>query len=122
MHVSCRLIIVAIIYSCYNILAIKSNTCDCDILEVNESNGPIGYQNFTMQSGTLYDKPFYISMKQHVIYWNNVDHWCYAYDFHSSQGAVGTTRVISHYMAIPHQTYITISNKYKHKYYESMGY
>ena len=80
MHISCQLIIVAIIYLCYNILAIESNTCDCDVLEVNEPNGTIGHQNFTKQSGTLHEKPFYVSMKQHVIYWN-VDQWCYAFQF-----------------------------------------
>ena len=82
MHVSCQLIIVVIIYSCYNILAIESNTWDCDVLQVNDPNGTIGYQNFTKQSGTLYEKPFYVSMKQHVIYWNNVSHWCYAFHFY----------------------------------------
>ena len=77
MHVSCQLIIVAIIYSCYNILAIESNTCDCDVLQVNDSSGVIGYQNFTKQSGTLDNKPFYFSLKKGLIYSNN-GQWSYA--------------------------------------------
>ena len=77
MHVSCQLIIVAIIYSYYSILAIESNTCDCDVLQVNDSSGVIGYQNFTKQSGTLDNKPFYFSLKKGLIY-SNSGQWSYA--------------------------------------------
>ena len=77
MHVSCQLIIVAIIYSYYNILAIESNTCDCDVLQVNDSSGVISYQNFTKQSGTLDNKPFYFSLKKGVIY-SKDEQWSYA--------------------------------------------
>ena len=77
MHVSCQLIIVAIIYSYYSILAIESNTCDCDVLQVNDSSGVIGYQNFTKQSGTLDNKPFYFSLKKGLIY-SNWSKWSYA--------------------------------------------
>ena len=85
MHVSCQLIIVAIIYSCYNILAIESTKCDCDVLQVNDPNGVIGYQNFTKQNRTLNGKPFYLSMKQHMIYWNNDNHWCYDFYLHQQE-------------------------------------
>ena len=76
MHVGCQFYIVAIIYSCYSFIVTESANCDCDVLEV-KSNCVIGNQNFTKQSGTLYDKPFYFSMEKCVIYWFE-DHWSYA--------------------------------------------
>ena len=76
MHVGCQFYIVAIIYSCYSFIVTESAKCDCDVLEV-KSNGVIGNQNFTKQSGTVHDKPFYFSMEKCVIYWFD-GHWSYA--------------------------------------------
>ena len=68
-------IIVAIIYLSYSVLANESDNCDCDVLQVNDPLGPIGYQNFTKQNGTLNGKSYYFSTKQNMISWNN--HWFY---------------------------------------------
>ena len=38
-------IIVAIIYSSYGVLANESDNCDCDVLQVNDPDGPIGFEN-----------------------------------------------------------------------------
>ena len=76
MHVRCqKFIILAIIYSSYSVLAKESDNCDCDVLQVNDPDGPIGYQNFTKQNGTLDGKPYYFSTQQNMISWNN--HWFY---------------------------------------------
>ena len=77
MHVSCQLIIVAIIYLCYSIIFIESKVCECDVLQVKEPSGVIGYQNFTKQSGTLDNKPFYFSLQKGLIY-SNYSQWSYA--------------------------------------------
>ena len=76
MHVRCqKFIILAIIYSSYSVIAKESDNCDCDVLQVNDPDGPIGYQNFTKQNGTLDGKPYYFSTQQNMISWNN--HWFY---------------------------------------------
>ena len=59
MHISCQLIIVAIIYSSYGVLASESGNCDCDVLQINDPDGVIGDQNFTKQNGKLNEKPYY---------------------------------------------------------------
>ena len=76
MLVNCQFIYVAIIFSCYNVLANQNDSCDCDVLEI-KSNGVIGNQNFTKQSLPLYDKPNYFSMQKNLIYWFK-NSWIYA--------------------------------------------
>ena len=69
-------IIVVIIYSSYTVLANESNTCDCDVLQIEGPVGSFGNQSFTKQNANHNGKPIYFSAKQHVIYWNKF-YWSY---------------------------------------------
>ena len=55
----------------------KINSCDCDILQVNETDNLMGYQNFTNQNRTLNGKPFYFSTQGNILYWKS-DSWSYS--------------------------------------------
>ena len=63
-------IIVAIIYSSHTVLAIESDDCPCDVLEVI-SDWLVGTQKFTKQIGILNGKPYYFSTKWNLISWKN---------------------------------------------------
>ena len=69
-------IIVVIIYSSYTVLANGSNTCDCDVLQIEGPVGSFGNQNFTKQNDNHNGKPIYFSTKWNMIYWNEHD-WSY---------------------------------------------
>ena len=47
----------------------KSDICDCDVLQIDDPDGVIGYQNFTKQNQTLNGKPIYFSIQQNIISW-----------------------------------------------------
>ena len=77
MNIRCQIFtVVAFIYSSYSVLAIESDHCDCDILQV-KSEGLIGnrnvveYQSFTKQTAKRNGKPIYFSKQKSYIYWNN---------------------------------------------------
>ena len=63
-------IIVVIIYSPYTVLANESNTCDCDVLQIEGPVGSFGNQSFTKQNDDHNGKPIYFSTQQDMIYWN----------------------------------------------------
>ena len=46
----------AIIYLPYGVLANESDNCECDVLQVDDPDGLIGYQNFI--SGSFYERFF----------------------------------------------------------------
>ena len=56
------------------VLANESANCDCDVLQVDDPDGLIGYQNFTKQNETRNGKPIYFSTQRNMIYWNK-DYW-----------------------------------------------
>ena len=58
------------------VLANESANCDCDVLQVDDPDGLIGYQNFTKQNQTRNGKPIYFSTQQNMIYWDN-QYWSY---------------------------------------------
>ena len=58
------------------VLANESANCDCDVLQVDDPDGLIGYQNFTKQNQTRNGKPIYFSIQQNMIYWDN-QYWSY---------------------------------------------
>ena len=77
MYVRCQMfIILTLIYSLYSALANKSGPCDCDVLQINDPGGLIGFQNFTKQSDALNGKPYYISNEKNMISWNG-QFWSY---------------------------------------------
>ena len=77
MHVRCQMfIILALIYPFYIVLANASGTCDCDVLQINDTSGVIGLQDFTKQNYVLHGKPFYISNQRNMISWNS-QKWSY---------------------------------------------
>ena len=56
------------------------DNCDCDLLQINDTYGPIGYQNFTKQNGLLNGKPYYFSRQGNMISWRNQyydNYWSY---------------------------------------------
>ena len=71
-------IIVAIIYHNCAIVSSQSSivpriNCDCDVLQITT----FGFSsNFTKQNGLISRKPYYLSMKQTLISWNN-QKWSY---------------------------------------------
>ena len=70
---------VAILCSSYSVLAtlrFPGETCDCDVLQVEDPDGFIGYQNFSKQTQTRNGKSIYFSTQQNMIYWNE-NHWSY---------------------------------------------
>ena len=69
-------IIVVIIYSSYTVLANGSNTCDCDVLQIEGPVGSFGNQNFTKQNDNHNGKPIYFSTQQNMIYWNK-SYWSF---------------------------------------------
>ena len=69
-------IIVAIIYSSYTVLANESGRCECNVLQIRDSYGLIGIQNFTKQNGTYLGNPYYFSTKQNMISSYN-EYWYY---------------------------------------------
>ena len=69
-------IIVVIIYSSYTVLANESNTCDCDVLQIEGPVGSFGNQIFTKQNANHNGQPIYFSTQQNMIYWNE-NHWSY---------------------------------------------
>ena len=72
MYVRCQMfIILALIYPFYIVLANASGTCDCDVLQINDTSGVIGFQNFTKQKDNLQGKPFYVSNQKNRISWNS---------------------------------------------------
>ena len=91
------LIIVAIICALVN----KSDNCDCDVLQVNDPDGLIGYQNFTKQIGDIDGKPYYFSTQRYMIVWYN-GYWSYhKYNAHlnkletNPETTITTTNVFS---------------------------
>ena len=68
-------IFVVILFSSYSVLA-NENDCDCEVLQVEDPDGKIGYQNFTKQNGTRNGKPYYVSMQKNMISWNH-NFWSY---------------------------------------------
>ena len=80
MYGQCQIFtIVAIIYSSISVLAAKrfpNENCDCDVLQVNETSGVIGNQNFTKQNDTLNGKPYYFSIQRNMLSWDN-HYWTY---------------------------------------------
>ena len=72
MHVRCQIIIIlALIYPFYSVLANKIGTCNCDVLQINDTSGVIGFQNFTKQNGDINGKPYYVSNQREMISWNS---------------------------------------------------
>ena len=69
-------IIVVIIYSPYTVLANESNTCDCDVLQIEGPVGSFGNQSFTKQNDDHNGKPINFSTQQDMIYWNK-SNWSY---------------------------------------------
>ena len=53
------------------------DNCDCDVLQINDPDGLMGYQNFTKQNGLYQDgKPYFFSIQQNmIISYNN--YWYY---------------------------------------------
>ena len=75
-------IIVVIIYSSYTVLANGSNTCDCDVLQIEGPVGSFGNQSFMKQNANHNEKPIYFSTQQNLIYWNEHDWFYEKYDGH----------------------------------------
>ena len=63
---------VAILCLSFSVLAtFQFPNCDCDVLQIDDSLGVIGVQNFTKQNDTYNDRPIYFSSKYNMISWNN---------------------------------------------------
>ena len=68
-----KIIIFVILFCCYCTSANENNGCDCDILQLNYSEDPDSYDNFTIQSGKIHGRPYYFSMQRDIIWWNKQD-------------------------------------------------
>ena len=55
------------------ILANESQNCNCEILQIYNSENPSLYHNFSKQAGEINGKPFYFSIKSRMIHWSNLE-------------------------------------------------
>ena len=79
MHVRHQMyIFLALIYLFFNVLANETGPCECDVLQINNSNGVIGFQTFTKQNDAHNKKPYYFSVlpNRNMISWNG-QYWSY---------------------------------------------
>ena len=81
------------------VLGNDSANCDCDVLQVFDPDGSIGYQNFTKQNQTRNGKPIYFSTQQTMIYWDN-QYWSYdEYDADSETFITGRDQYSSKFFS-----------------------
>ena len=87
------ILIVAVIYSSYTVLADESERCDCNVLQIYDRFGVIGIQNFTKQNNIHNGNPIYFSTLRNMIT-SNDNKWTY-YQYNAAEKMFDRIRTYS---------------------------
>ena len=52
--------------------SLEEVNCNCEILQIYNSDNPSSYHNFTKHAGEINGKPFFFSIKSRMIQWSNL--------------------------------------------------